>query len=343
MYTASYVSGETDRMKSSGLSRPEIIQRLAPMCLGWAYVWASVGEMCTPTWRQNRMGVADEHYAKEIRDNCPVLSGTQPNCDGCKWANTRVFDCQGFCRWLLEQVCIYLYGGGATTQWETKSNWVAQGEIATMPRGLLCCVFKRKEKKMSHEGMHMGKASHFGGGVTEGDGEGLIIHCSTTVKEDHLPGKPAWTHWAIPAGLYTTQELRKAGLTVDESKNIPTLRRGSQGDEVAELQALLNAKQGYDLEIDGNFGKATEVAVRDFQAKHGLTADGIVGPKTWAALGVSGNTNPPVDNGNNEIKPSEPPVSEPDIILTDDIKTAIRAAYASAKTACDILRKLVEG
>ena len=135
MYKTTYVSDELARLVSSGTSCPEIIRCLAPMCLGWAYVWASVGEMCTPEWRKNRMRVADQHYAQEIRDNCPVLLGKQPFCDGCKWANTRVFDCQGFCRWLLEQVGIYLYGGGATTQWETKSNWVAQGEIATMPRG----------------------------------------------------------------------------------------------------------------------------------------------------------------------------------------------------------------
>ena len=41
---------------------------------------------------------------------------------------------------------------------------------------------------------------------------------------------------------------------------------------------LVNA--GYQLEIDGKFGKLTLAAVKDYQAQHGLTVDGIVGPAT---------------------------------------------------------------
>lgn len=59
-----------------------------------------------------------------------------------------------------------------------------------------------------------------------------------------------------------------------------TIRKGSRGDTVAVLQRKLN------LIADGIFGSITDEAVRDFQKSHGLAADGIVGPKTWAALGV---------------------------------------------------------
>ncbi|MBQ7655482.1 MAG: peptidoglycan-binding protein [Clostridia bacterium] len=117
-----------------------------------------------------------------------------------------------------------------------------------------------------------------------------IIHCSTIVKTENLPGSPNWQKWAIPAGLYSTEELRKAGLNVDESKNIPTLRKGSSGDEVEELQALLNAKYGASLDVDGAFGAKTEAAVKAFQQAKGLTVDGIVGPKTRAALGLQQST-----------------------------------------------------
>ena len=58
----------------------------------------------------------------------------------------------------------------------------------------------------------------------------------------------------------------------------PTLRRGSQGDDVADLQKLLGVTP------DGHFGAQTEVAVRNRQSKEGLVPDGIVGPKTWALL-----------------------------------------------------------
>lgn len=63
----------------------------------------------------------------------------------------------------------------------------------------------------------------------------------------------------------------------------PTLRKGDRGDEVKDLQTLLN-KCGYILDVDGAFGSKTEEAVKDFQRQNGLTVDGIVGPKTWEAL-----------------------------------------------------------
>jgi putative chitinase len=66
----------------------------------------------------------------------------------------------------------------------------------------------------------------------------------------------------------------------------PVLRRGSEGETVVDLQnELIDA--GYRLFADGKFGNHTEKAVRDFQKRYGLTADGVVGPRTWAALRAS--------------------------------------------------------
>ena len=62
-----------------------------------------------------------------------------------------------------------------------------------------------------------------------------------------------------------------------------TLKIRSKGDSVSLLQELLN-KNGYNLKVDGVFGKGTEKAVIDFQRKFQLVADGIVGPKTWTVL-----------------------------------------------------------
>jgi len=58
-----------------------------------------------------------------------------------------------------------------------------------------------------------------------------------------------------------------------------------QGSDVESLQNALNAK-GYAMVVDGVFGAATAAAVTDFQRKSALTADGIVGPGTRAALGL---------------------------------------------------------
>ena len=59
-----------------------------------------------------------------------------------------------------------------------------------------------------------------------------------------------------------------------------------RGEDVTELQTTL-AKLGFDPgKIDGIFGKKTKAAVLAFQKAAGLTADGIVGPNTKAALGL---------------------------------------------------------
>jgi hypothetical protein len=62
------------------------------------------------------------------------------------------------------------------------------------------------------------------------------------------------------------------------------LRRGERGPAVAELQRLLIAAGAAELHADGIFGPKTEVAVKHFQAAHGLVVDGIAGPRTSAAL-----------------------------------------------------------
>lgn len=61
------------------------------------------------------------------------------------------------------------------------------------------------------------------------------------------------------------------------------LQIGSRGSDVAQLQKRLN-QQGYALAVDGAFGSDTAAAVRDYQAKNGLSVDGIVGPQTRSAL-----------------------------------------------------------
>src|SRR5215213_7764420 len=56
------------------------------------------------------------------------------------------------------------------------------------------------------------------------------------------------------------------------------LKRGSHGPRVAKVQRWLGQTP------DGIYGKSTKAAVKRWQKRHGLHADGIVGPKTWHAL-----------------------------------------------------------
>jgi peptidoglycan hydrolase-like protein with peptidoglycan-binding domain len=65
------------------------------------------------------------------------------------------------------------------------------------------------------------------------------------------------------------------------------LALGSRGPDVRTLQAALNrAMPSLNLQVDGAFGMKTDAAVRTFQQSKTLKRDGIVGPRTAAALGL---------------------------------------------------------
>ena len=62
------------------------------------------------------------------------------------------------------------------------------------------------------------------------------------------------------------------------------LRRGSKGEEVSAVQRRLKQWGYYDGAVDGVYGAATERAVRLFQKKNGLDADGLAGEETLRVL-----------------------------------------------------------
>lgn len=69
---------------------------------------------------------------------------------------------------------------------------------------------------------------------------------------------------------------------------IKTVRQGDSNNAVRAVQDQLRSGYGYtSLTVDGVFGTGTLNAVKDFQSKRGLSADGVVGLNTWHAL-VSG-------------------------------------------------------
>lgn len=79
-----------------------------------------------------------------------------------------------------------------------------------------------------------------------------------------------------------------------------TSRRGSSGSEVRKIQTKLKQWGYYKGSVDGVYGSKTEAAVKSFQRKNGLTADGIAGAKTLAAMGISSGSSS-AGNSSNDL------------------------------------------
>lgn len=91
------------------------------------------------------------------------------------------------------------------------------------------------------------------------------------------------TAQAVPTAAATTQAATQAITSALStiSANQPTIRNGSSGAAVLQWQGYL-LSQGIQLTVDGQFGPETVAATQAWQTAHGLTADGVVGPATWA-------------------------------------------------------------
>ncbi|MCE5344140.1 MAG: peptidoglycan-binding protein, partial [Eubacteriales bacterium] len=109
-------------------------------------------------------------------------------------------------------------------------------------------------------------------------------------------GLASWVDY----GLSETQQTALAAASDDSAGNAEdsmsaveidtssffTVKKGCKGGAVRRMQTWLT-DLGYDLGVcgtDGDFGPATDAAVRAFQQTNSLTTDGVVGQKTWGML-----------------------------------------------------------
>lgn len=100
-------------------------------------------------------------------------------------------------------------------------------------------------------------------------------------------------------GPLTWDALKKREYPVEEEPEeekevteMPLLRPGDRGDAVRRLQEKLAQFHFYHSVLDGHFGHQTQLSVIQFQEFNGLTSDGIVGSKTWAAFERTGSEQP---------------------------------------------------
>ena len=242
--------------------------------------------------------------AKERIGHCRYVLGALGGYDK---NGVQEFDCRGFTWWLLHHEGIEISKVGATTQYNTASDWVERGFTTDMPN-LVTPVFMYREYdgKMLHTGMHIG--------------DGVIIHCTSNggVKYGDLSNK-SWTHYAIPKGLYTPEEIERArGREI-----VRTLKIGCSGDDVRQLQETLN-KLGFQCgTADGIFGAKTKTAVMAFQSAYNLKTDGIVGAQTRTALQKAAGADEDIPE---DPETDLPPVDAIKLTLTlaaDDLKRAL--------------------
>ncbi|HEX8199694.1 MAG TPA: peptidoglycan DD-metalloendopeptidase family protein [Isosphaeraceae bacterium] len=105
-------------------------------------------------------------------------------------------------------------------------------------------------------------------------------HLHFEIRKGGLYGQP------LNPEMYLGKKYRQLGVILEAN---PTLRSGDGGDRrhaVAAVQQLQSTLKdlGFNLEVDGEFGPATERAVKTFQRRHDMKPDGVVGAKTWKAL-----------------------------------------------------------
>ena len=235
----------------------------------WGYIWGTAGEKWTEAKQKELEKTTDADRAQGRKY-------------GSKWIGHMVADCSGLFSWAFKQLGGYMYHGSDTMY---KKYCVNKGELSkgkrTDGRTLLpgTAVFVWNGTKYSHVGLFVGD-----GVVIEAMGTQNGV---TTTKV--TAGK--WTHWGeLKDVSFEGVDASNPASGSEEDKmddqKYPTLKKGNKGDWVAVLQQKLMLL-GYELPhygVDGDFGAETEKAVKQFQKDRGLNPDGIVGPKTWAAL-----------------------------------------------------------
>ena len=127
-------------------------------------------------------------------------------------------------------------------------------------------------------------------GVYIGGGEAIESRGTAYgVVKTKVAGR-GWTNWFHVPGVEYSSTTQPAA-PIKPAVTIPaTIRKGSAGVTVRQLQTLL-IQFGYKLPIygiDSKFGEETKTAVINYQRDNRLEVDGIVGPQTWGRLlGVS--------------------------------------------------------
>ena len=257
----------------------------------YGYCFGTAGIMWTQARQDQKIKYMESSYGENWKKNVDAKNDNYyyTALYGAKWIGHYVLDCSGFFVWAYKQ-----YGLSMS---HISSNIFKS--YCTSNKGKLTDDLKKKILPGTAVFTGQVAGSHPHVGLYAGNGK--VIEAAGTqagVCVSNITDRK-WTFYGYLKDVSYSSENAPISASEPSDEDFlifdyPALKKGNKGEYVKLLQTKL-LEHGYSLPrygADGDFGNETLSALKAFQKDHGLTADGIAGKKTWAAL--------------NEEKPKEP-------------------------------------
>ena len=186
------------------------------------------------------------------------------------------------------------FGSGtyaAVRAFQKKYNLTADGVAGSETLKKLDSAYKNADSDKDDDSLRMGdsgsavkdlqtklkKLGYYGGTVDSTFGSGTYAAVKAFQKKYNLTADGV-------AGSETLKKLDSAYKNADSDKDDDSLRKGATGSDVKDLQTKLKKLGFYNAYVDGSYGDTTVAAVKAFQKKYNLTADGVAGSETLKKL-----------------------------------------------------------
>ena len=247
----------------------------------WGYIWGTAGIMWSAAKQQQKVNYMISKYGNNWINSEAAKADNYYSAAryGDKWIGHMVADCSGLFSWAFKQLGGYMYHGSntiwnkyCTSKGELKKGKRTDGEELKL--GTAIFTHNTTKDNRGHIGLYIG--------------DGWVIEASGTIN-GVIKSKISiskWVEWGELKGVDYNNTVPDIITDPEEDKTYGTIRKGDKGPVVKYAQQLLQDR-GYDLGkygVDGDFGSATQAAVKQFQRDWGLKVDGIIGPQTWAML-----------------------------------------------------------
>ena len=179
----------------------------------------------------------------------------------------------------------------AVKAFQKKYNLTADGIAGKETLKKLDSVYKNADSDKDDDSLRMGdsgsavkdlqtklkKLGYYSGTVDSTFGSGTYAAVRAFQKKYNLTADGV-------AGSETLKKLDTAYKNADSDKDDGSLRKGATGSAVKDLQTKLKKLGFYNAYVDGSYGDTTVAAVKAFQKKYNLTADGVAGSETLKKL-----------------------------------------------------------